>query len=237
MSRKKTHTLVMSVPFNVVVCVIIIVALLIVMPMQTLPGLTQRTMELLVMAEAVIIGLFTIEFALRVFAGGKKYLLGWGWVEFLAIAPYYLDVIGVIDVDNSELLRIIRLVLLLKLIRPLMNPLRKLWTAFKDVGYEIGVFLIVVLLLVYCAGVVFYGLEHEQNDSISSVYDALWWAIVTLTTLGYGDITPVTVIGKIIASVMIILGVMIVAIPAGLLASELVDQRNKARLNKPRDKA
>lgn len=232
MIRERTRYLVDTLPFNLVVGVVILVALLVVLPMKTIPDLSEQAVRWLNLVELGIIILFTVEFALRLLAGGRRYLFGWGIVELLVIGPYYLDVLGILDIDNTEVLRVIRLMLLMKFVRPFVRPLHRMWQAFVDVGPEIGVFFIVVLFGVYFAGVVFYGLENEHNPSINSMYDALWWAIVTLSTLGYGDITPVTGPGRMIASVLIIMGVLVVAIPAGLLASELVVHSQTRRQNR-----
>lgn len=232
MIRKSTQSLVASRPFNAAVCVVILAALLIVLPMKTLPDLSERAVRMLYLAEWAVIILFTVEFALRLIDGGRRYLFGWGIVELLVIGPYYLDALGLVSVDNSEVLRVVRLLLLLKFVRPFVGPIRRMWKAFMDVGPEIGVFLIIVLLQVYCAGVVFYGLEQDSNPAIASLYDALWWAVVTLSTLGYGDITPVTGAGRIVAGFLIVMGVLVVAIPAGLLASELVTHSRNRRSHK-----
>ena len=230
--RNKAQSIVSTVGFNATVCFFILLALLVVLPLKTLPDLSEEATRLLQYTELLIILIFTVEFILRWLDGGRRYLFGWGIIEFLVIGSYYLDIMGLLDFDNSEVLRVFRLLLLMKFVRPFVAPLKKLWRAFVDVGPEIGVFFIVVLFCVYLAGVIFYGIEVGENPNISNMYDALWWAVVTLSTLGYGDITPVTGPGRIVASVLIIMGVLVIAIPAGLLASEMVTHSQNRRLAK-----
>ena len=99
---------------------------------------------------------------------------------------------------------------------------------FRHIRDDLFIFSVVSLILLYLAGVGIYHFEHAvQPDVFRSIFDALWWSVVTLTTTGYGDVYPITAGGRIFASIVLILGLGIVAVPTGLIASALTKAREK----------
>ena len=147
-------------------------------------------------------------------------------VDLAAIAPFYLAMVVGIDL---RFLRVIRLLRIFKLTRYssalsiLLDVLREEASSFAA-----GFFIMAVLLVVAASGA--YLVEHQaQPDGFGSIPDAMWWAVATLTTVGYGDVTPVTAMGKVFGAMVTLIGVGMAALPAGIIASGMTDQLRRRR--------
>ncbi|MBQ4837449.1 ion transporter [Pseudoalteromonas luteoviolacea] len=142
-------------------------------------------------------------------------------IDLLAIAPFYLSFIFAIDLRYLRLLRMLRLLKLthyFKGLRLFMDVLRKELPS-------IGAAIIIMSVLVLMSASVMYSVEHEaQPDVFDSIPSAIWWSVVTMTTVGYGDVTPITFLGKFISIFIMLLGVGIVALPAAMLAAKFGDE-------------
>ena len=142
-------------------------------------------------------------------------------IDLLAIAPFYLSFIFAIDLRYLRMLRMIRL---LKLTH-YFKGLHLFIDVFKKELPSIGAAIIIMSVLVIMSASVMYGLEHEaQPDVFDSIPSAIWWSVVTMTTVGYGDVIPVTFLGKFISIFIMLLGVGIVALPAAMLAAKFGDE-------------
>ena len=175
--------------------------------------------------------LFTIEYVLRLVSVKRPGVYAtsfFGMVDLLAILPTYLSIF----VPGSQSLLTIRTLRLLRVFRvfKLTHFTREAWvltSALRASGRKIGVFIFAVLVIVVICGSAMYVLEGEKsgfNDIPTSIY----WAIVTLTTVGYGDISPHTPLGKVLASFLMIMGYGIIAVPTGIVSVELSQSTNKA---------
>jgi len=172
--------------------------------------------------------LFTIEYALRIVSVGRplRYALSFfGVVDLLAIAPTYLSLV----VSGTQSLIVIRALRLLRVFRVLklaqfVGEARQLQAALTASLHKITVFLGAVVTLVLIVGSMMYLIEGERNG-FTSIPQSIYWAIVTLTTVGYGDIAPQTLPGKILASTVMILGYGIIAVPTGIVTVELAGVR------------
>ncbi len=186
---------------------------------STIPNLNTKTIAILYKIEVFIISIFTIEYFLRLmFSNMKiKYIFSFfGIIDLLAIIPFYLS----FGVDLRSL-RVIRLIRLVKLFR-FNNSLLLLKKAFLKVKSEMILFIFITGILLYISAVGIYFCENSaQPEKFKSVFHCLWWSITTLTTVGYGDMFPITLGGKIFTSLVSLTGIGIVAIPTGLLASSL----------------
>jgi len=151
-----------------------------------------------------------------------------GIVDLLAILPFYLT-IG-LDLRSLRMLRFIRLFRVFKLVR-YNQAIRHFTNALKTAKEEILLFLLIILILIYLAAVGIYYFENAaQPENFSSIFSSLWWAIVTLTTVGYGDIYPITVGGRVFTFFILVIGLGIVAIPTGIISSALtktIDKKNR----------
>ncbi len=205
---------------------VLIVLSLIGFSLETIPGLAPEVRRILRLLEVWTVGVFTVEYGLRAFLSPApaSYLLSfWGLVDLLAILPFYLHM-G-LDLRSVRILRLLRLFRMFKLAR-YHQALRRFAHAFRLIREELVLFLTASAMLIYLAAVGIYYFEHEaQPEAFASVFHALWWAIVTLTTVGYGDVYPVTPGGKIFTALLLLIGLGIVAVPTGLVASALSEAR------------
>ncbi|MEK9820450.1 MAG: ion transporter [Pseudomonadales bacterium] len=193
---------------------------------ETLPNLPEWSIVLLKSFETLCIYVFLVEYFLRVFVAKNpfKYIFSfYGIIDFLAIAPYFLS--SFVDLRFLRVFRIFRIFRVLKLVR-YNKAIRRLGIAAKEVKEEVILFLIVTFILIFVVSAGIYFFENEaQPDKFQSVFHSMWWTIVTLTTVGYGDVYPITAGGKIFTFFILILGLGIVTVPAGLVASSLSKAR------------
>jgi voltage-gated potassium channel len=193
--------------------------------LETMPELASYQAQF-ALADDVFTGIFVIELVVRILVVPKphRYLTSFfGIVDLLAVLP---SLVGF----NSKAVRAIRLIRLLKLLRDerASLALARLQGALRQVKNEMVVFGFVAFLVLYLGSVGIYFCEHEaQPEKFSSIPAAMWWALATLTTVGYGDAYPITGPGKLFAGLVILVGVGIVAIPTGLLASALTQTRRE----------
>ena len=193
---------------------------------ETLPGLTQDVDSALGTLEVIVVAVFTAEYLLRLAVADRRLRFVFsffGLVDLAAILPFYLAT-GV-DLRSIRVFRLLRLFRAFKLVR-YSRAIQRLGRAFSIAREEFVLFFSVSLGLLYAAAVGMYYFEHgAQPEAFASVFHSLWWAIASLTTVGYGDVYPITSGGKVFASVVLMIGIGIVAIPAGLLASALSEAR------------
>lgn len=198
---------------------------------ETLPGLSDDTRRLLWLVETTTVVVFTAEYLLRLFVADRKIEFAtsfFGVIDLLAILPFYLS-LG-FDMRSVRAFRLLRLFRILKLAR-YNAAVRRFHRALLIAWEELVLFGIVAVIVLYLAAVGIYHFENEaQPDAFASVFHSLWWAVATLTTVGYGDIYPVTVGGRVFTFVVLIVGLGIVSIPAGLIASALSKARESDEL-------
>lgn len=183
-------------------------------------------------SEIVFTIFFTAEYLLRIYSSPKpfKYITSfYGIVDFLAIIPSYLEFIFL----NSHYLFMIRALRLVRVFRILklgryISEAEVLLTALRQSMYKITVFFGAVLTLVLFLGTLMYLIEGEDSG-FESIPQSIYWAIVTITTVGYGDIAPITVAGRLLASIAMLTGYSIIAVPTGIISME-INRANKSAL-------
>jgi len=177
--------------------------------------------------ETFSVALFTIEYLARVFMSrpiGKYAFTFLGLVDLVAILPFFLS--GILDLRAIRVLRLLRLFRILKLAR-YTTALNRLAVAFKSIKRELIVSLSGAGIILYLASIGIYHFEKEaQPETFGTVFDCMWWATATLTTVGYGDVYPVTAGGKIFTFFILLIGLGIVAIPTALFASAMISARS-----------
>jgi voltage-gated potassium channel len=212
--------------FDLVIQLLIVISI-ITFSIETLPGLSSSTIRLLSAIETVIVSIFTLEYLARVYVANRKheYVLSfYGVVDLIAIAPFYLS-LG-LDLRSLRILRMLRLFRIFKLVRYNI-AMRRLGRAFYIAKEEFVLFGVITIMLLYLSAVGIYYFENEaQPEQFKSIFHSIWWSVATLTTVGYGDVYPITVGGRVFTFFILMIGLGIVAVPAGLLASAL----SKARL-------
>ena len=195
---------------------------LITFTIETLPDLSPAAKQTLHIIEVCSIILFTIEYLLRVYVASSKpgFIFSfYGIIDLLAILPFYLS-LGM-DLRSLRILRFIRVFRIFKLAR-YTRAMDHFKTAFKAIKEELMIFMIFAFMTLYLSAVGIYYFEHEaQPEHFKSVLHAMWWSVCTLTTVGYGDVYPITNGGKVFTFFMLIIGIGIIAIPTGLFASSL----------------
>ncbi|WP_028891474.1 ion transporter [Tenacibaculum sp. 47A_GOM-205m] len=195
---------------------------------ETIPDLKPQTRYILKSIEVFCVIVFTIEYVLRIYvAENKKNFIFsfYGIIDFLAILPFYMS-FGV-DLRSLRALRFLRLFRILKLVR-YNRAIDHFTKAMKIAKEEILLFLFITLILIYFSAVGIYYFENEaQPEHFASVFDSLWWAIITLTTVGYGDVYPITMGGRVFTFCILMIGLGIVAIPTGIISSALTKSIEK----------
>lgn len=169
--------------------------------------------------------LFTLEYLLRLYASKSRigyFFSFYGFIDLLAIVPSYLGFLfpGIQLIKDIRVLRLLRVFRIFKLNRYLKES-RFLTRALYESRIKISLFLSAVFLIVVVIGATMYFVEGHINEGFSNIPLSMYWAVVTLTTVGYGDIIPVTAIGKIFAGVLMVLGYAIIAVPTGIVSSEM----------------
>jgi len=205
---------------------IMIVLSLISFSIETLPSLSGEARDILGRIELFTVAIFTLEYTARVIVATKKkaFIFSFfGIIDLLAILPFYLTT-G-FDLRSLRSFRLLRLVRILKLAR-YSAAVKRFHRAFIIAKEELALFLFATLIVLYLAGVGIYYFENPaQPEAFSSIFHSLWWAVATLTTVGYGDIYPITVGGKLFTFFILVIGLGIVSVPAGLVASALSKAR------------
>ena len=205
---------------------ILILLSLVAFSIETFPNNSDNTIEFLNVLEIICIVIFSIEYLLRIYVAHKplKYIFSfYGIIDLLAIFPFYLK--ASYDLRALRVFRVFRIFRALKLIR-YNKALNRFQVAAKIVKEEMVLFLMITLIFVFLSSSGIYFFENNaQPEEFSSIFHSFWWAIVTLTTVGYGDVYPITVGGKIFTFFILLIGVGVVTVPAGLVASGLSKAR------------
>lgn len=193
---------------------------------ETLPDNSSTIVRILKYIDVFCVGVFTVEYILRIYVAKKplSYIFSfYGIIDFLAIFPFYLRT-GM-DLRALRAFRVFRVFRALKLIR-YNRALRRFHIAAGVVKEELVLFFIVTAILIFLSASGIYFFENEaQPESFKSIFHSLWWAVVSLTTVGYGDVVPITIGGRIFTFFVLIVGVGVVTVPAGLVATALSEAR------------
>lgn len=204
---------------------------LITFSVSTIPDLSERSLQIIHITQIITVTIFSLEYLLRIFVADKKlaYIFSfYGVVDLLAILPFYLS--STVDLRSIRILRLFRLFRIFKVVR-YSKAVNKYKAAFLEMKEELVLFSLATLFVIYIAAVGIYYFENEvQPENFKSVFHSLWWAVATLTTVGYGDVFPITIGGRLFTFLVLMIGLSIVAVPAGLLASALQN------INKDKDK-
>ena len=202
----------------------VIIASVILVMTESVTTVEAKYSELFHTLEWVFTILFTLEYLLRIYTHPKplQYIFSfWGLIDLLSILPAYLSLIlkGTHFLTVIRILRLARVFRILKLGR-YFSESQVLSRALVASSYKITVFLVAVILVVVTLGSVMYVVEGG-NNGFSSIPQSIYWAIITITTVGYGDVVPVTTLGKFVSSVIMIIGYAIIAVPTGIITAEI----------------
>ncbi|MDO5615716.1 MAG: ion transporter [Cruoricaptor ignavus] len=220
--------------FDILLLVMIVLSTFIVM-MESMHQVDLRYHRILVYIEWVITILFTLEYITRIIIvkNKKNYIFSFmGIIDFLSILPFFMSILF----PFTKFLSIIRLLRILRVFRILnlmdyMNDGQFIVQSLKNSSRKIYIFLLFIMILVTILGSLMYVVEHGQNG-FSDIPTSIYWAVVTVTTVGYGDISPVTPFGKFISVMLMLCGYSIIAVPTGIVTSQMKNARTKTRVCK-----
>ncbi|WP_340111405.1 ion transporter [Maribellus mangrovi] len=215
--------------FDVALLVVILLSVALVM-LESVPAIRTNYRPILRILEWVITGIFTVEYLLRIIIVRKplRYIFSfYGIIDFLSVIPTYLGlfIIGSHHLVVIRILRMLRIFRILKLTRYTQAG-RTLAKALWASREKISVFIFFVIVLVVVIGTIMYIIEGEAHG-FTSIPRGIYWAIVTLTTVGYGDISPQTSLGQFMASIVMIMGYAIIAVPTGIVTAEIINPSYK----------
>lgn len=211
--------------FDVSLLIVILISVALVV-LESVPSIRNNYHQLLKFSEWIITIIFTIEYTLRIFIIQRplRYIFSfYGIIDFLSVIPTYLGLflIGSHSLVVIRILRLLRIFRILKLTRYTQagrSLARALWASRE----KISVFIFFVIILVIIVGTIMYIIEGEEHG-FTSIPRGIYWAIVTLTTVGYGDISPETATGQLLASIVMIMGYAIIAVPTGIVTAEIIN--------------
>ncbi len=216
--------------FDIVLLVTITFSVVIVM-LNSVYELHLKFGDLFLTLEWIITVIFTLEYFLRIYSVKRplKYIFSfYGIIDLLSILPTYISLF-VVDTHFLiviRMLRLMRIFRVLKLVR-YVNASNTLLVALRSSRRKIIVFLEVVIIIVVITGALMYLVEGPESG-FTSIPKSIYWAIVTITTVGYGDIAPQTILGQTIASMLMIVGFAIIAVPTSIIGSELVKVKSRS---------
>lgn len=217
--------------FDLILLAVILLSVLLVM-LESVERLDAKYHDFIIISEWIITIFFTIEYILRIISNRKpwSYIFSfYGIVDLISILPMYLSFI----IPGSRMLSVIRALRLLRLFG-ILNLVHftgqesKLKLAIKASRTKIIVFVYFILIVSILLGAIMYVVEGKESG-FTSIPTSIYWCIVTLTTVGYGDIAPVTTLGQIIASFIMIMGYGIIAVPTGIVTAEFSNMKNNIK--------
>ena len=218
--------------FDIILMICILASVLIVI-FETVPTIKDEYAIHFRVLEWIFTIIFTVEYALRIYATYKprRYIFSfYGIVDLVSVLPTYLSFF----IAGSQQLMVIRALRLLRIFRifklgNFLSHARHIISALQKSIPKIAVFLSFIVVLVTIIGAMMHLIEADVNESFDSIPRSMYWAIVTLTTVGYGDITPVTEVGQFLSAVVMLLGYAIIAVPTGIISSEIIFESKEDR--------
>ena len=191
---------------------------------------------------------FSVEYLLRIWTADMLYpelspwrarlkyvCSGMAIIDLIAILPFYLPIFMTIKPEVIRSLRLVRLLRLFKLSR-YTDAVSSIWSVFRNKIQEIVVSVVFVVMILIIASLLIYYAEHDaQPDKFANAFSGVWWAVATLTTVGYGDIYPVTAMGRFLGGIIALTGIGLVAVPTGIISAGFVELLEKKRGGKKND--
>jgi voltage-gated potassium channel len=215
-------------PLPSAILAILIIFSIITFSLETLPDLDANTVLLLGYCEYFIISVFTIEYLYRLATSPSKFKFITsfnGIIDLLAILPFFLSL--AIDLRSLRAIRLLRLVRLLKLAR-YSSAFDRLAQAFQESKHELVVSTSILAIAIYLSAFGIYYFEHAaQADKFRSIFDAMWWSVSTITTVGYGDLYPITIGGRLFTFAVMLASLGLVAVPTGIFATALLSVKSR----------
>jgi voltage-gated potassium channel len=228
---------------NLLIVLIIVLSVVAVM-LESVRGVAAEYSRLLRVFELFSVGVFTVEYILRIWCcpvdkrysdgirGRLRYAITFmALIDLIAILPFYLPFLIQLDLRFVRVLRLLRLFRLAKLSR-YTSALSQLGQVLRSRREHLVITLAgIIIILVLVSGLMFYAENLAQPEKFSSIPETMWWAVCTMTTVGYGDVYPVTILGKLLAGSVSILGLCLFAVPAGIISSGFIELLSEEKNN------
>jgi voltage-gated potassium channel len=205
--------------------------------LMTVPEYNDKYGDVFILIRHIVMPLFIIEYLLRFYASGAlEQYAGWKGKLKYAVTPYaIIDLVSILPyllvyfagMPNSSALRSLRLLRIFRLFRVKKYAIfaQSMKRIFNNIKEEIAVLLLYTVIIIIILSFVIFQIEHEaQPEIFTNIFQTMWWSVATLTTVGYGDMYPITAAGKFITALITILGIAFIAIPGSLFASEFISE-------------
>ena len=209
--------------------------------LESFASLRERVQDVFDWFEHITLFVFTLEYLMRLYTADFKYAdsanraaaswrfaqSGTGMVDFLAIAPLFLPYFFDMDLRFVRILKMTRLLRVLKL-SSLTRSIVLVGDVFVEKRYELGITLFATLITILVFSTIMYHMENEaQPEQFPNIVATFWWSVITLTTVGYGDVYPITPLGKLMGGIIALLGIGLVALPTGIISSAFISKIEK----------
>jgi len=248
MIKQKTYKLIargdhgsrINLTFDYAIMILIVLNVIAII-FETIPEINKPLRGFLRVFEIVSVIIFSIEYILRIYVSDlthpsssriksalKFVFSAYGLIDLLAIIPFYLPFLIKVDLRFLRILRLMRFLRILKINR-YNNSLNLIWTVIKEKKTELAITGFVTFLILMIASFLMYYIEGQaQPDKFPNIIASFWWAIATLTTVGYGDVYPITGFGKFVSGLIAVLGIGLVALPTGLVSAGFMEKIGKS---------
>lgn len=211
--------------------------------------ISPETVRFLNRFERLVLVVFSVEYLLRIWTADMlypelnpwrarlKYMCsGMAIIDLIAILPFYLPMVMTVNLVVLRAIRLVRLLRLFKLSR-YTDAVSSIWAVFRNKFQEILVSVFFVVIVLVIASLLIYYAEHDaQPDKFANAFSGVWWAVATLTTVGYGDIYPVTTMGRFFGGIIALTGIGLVAVPTGIISAGFIELLERKRGGKPDEK-
>lgn len=224
--------------FDIIIMVLILLNVFAII-LETFPHLYNKYKYLFKLFELISVIIFSTEYLMRIYVSDLthpssskiksafKFIFSiYGLIDLLAILPFYIPFIIKIDLRFIRVIRLTRFLRILKINR-YNNSLNLIWTVIKEKRTELVITGFITFLVLLVSSFVMFHVEHEQQPEVfPNILASFWWAIATLTTIGYGDIYPITGTGRFISGLIALLGIGLVALPTGIISAAFIEKIN-----------
>ena len=249
MTKKKVHDLINNNPLFLKIIYGLIILNVLAIILESYKAIEIEYGQILEYFELFSVIIFSIEYLLRLWTADLEYKKGtilskklkfslstYGLIDLMAILPFYLPLIFPFDLRVLRILRLFRLLRIFKLGR-LSKSMKTLTSVLKESKSELSITIFVAFILLVLSSTLMYYIENEaQPEKFKNIGHALWWSVATLTTVGYGDVYPVTDIGKFLSAIIALIGIGFVALPTGIISSAFIERVQKEKNKKRTEK-
>ncbi|MGF7139955.1 ion transporter [Roseimarinus sediminis] len=239
--EKGDHGSRVNLTFDYTIMVLIVLNLIAII-FESIPTIYDPYRSFFSYFELISVIIFSLEYIFRIYVSDMthpsesrlksafKFIFSkYGLIDILAIMPFYLPFVTNLDLRFIRILRLMRFLRILKINR-YNKSLKLIWDVVKEKKAELAVTGFVTLMTLLIASFLMYYIEGPaQPDKFPNIIASFWWAIATLTTVGYGDVYPITALGKFVSSIIAVLGIGLVALPTGMVSAGFVDKIAKTR--------